>query len=187
MLHPLDGYTEREAEEMLGKRVTQIVNGTNSKSAEAQKGVIIASDAVQLKPGVQEHCVWIQWDGSDKAHQFGKLNEGTDFQFDGNHQTKLKKQSVDQSICPSGMPPSKQQIDAYKKLLSKPNFTSEMSPSGTITNAYDPHRDRKIEASIRSTEAKLSERKGKAMSSFKGKANEQHLRTRFNRNTGMSM
>jgi hypothetical protein len=186
MLSPIDGYSEQEARELIGQRVTQTDQNV-AANAEAKQGVIIAHDFVQLKPGVQEHCVWVQWDGSDKAHQFTKLNEGKDFHVDVVDRSPSETISQQPSLCPSGMPASKQQIEAYKKLLSQPNFSHEMSPIGTVTNSYDPERDRKIMASIMSTEAKLAETKDKAKASFNSKANEQHLRTRFNRSSGMSM
>lgn len=173
MLHPVDGYSEREARDLLGKPVTQ-VNPNDAANANARKGVIIGHDSIQLKPGVQEHCVWVQWDGSEKAHQFTKLNEGKDFQIDGLQRSQSQTEATKRSLCPSGMPPSKQQIEAYQKLLSQPNFSNEMSPSGSVTNSYDPQRDRKLIASIRSTEAKLAETKDKAKLSF-------------NRSAGMSM
>lgn len=187
MLHLIDGYTEREAKEMVGKRITQIDDGNPNHNTDAKKGVVLAHDVVQLKPGVQEHCVWVQWDGSDKAHLFGKLNEGKDFQLDGNTADKTHEKGKQEDICPSGMPASKQQIEAYKKLLSNPQITNEPTPFGSVNNSYDPHRDRKIMAAIRSTEAKLEEKKDKAMASFNEKSNEQHLRTRFNQSSGMSM
>lgn len=187
MLHPIDGYSEREAKDLVGQRVTQVNANQTAANTDTRKGTVIARDSVQLKPGVQENCIWIQWDGSEKAHQFSKLNEGKDFQVDGNHRSQSKEKSAKQSVCPSGMPPSKQQIEAYQKLLSSPQMANEPSPFGSVNKSYDPHRDRKIMASIRSTEAKLAESKDKAMSSFNGKANEQHLRTSFNRSSGMGM
>jgi hypothetical protein len=187
MLHPIDGYSEREASELVGKRVTQIDTSKNAANADPRKGTIIAHDSVELKPGVKENCVWVQWDGSEKAHQFSKLNEGKDFKIDGVVRSKTKEQSNLQSTCPSGMPPSKQQIEAYQKLLSSQEMAHEPGVFGSVNNSYDPNRDRKIMAAIRSTEAKLAETKGKAMSSFNDNANQQHLRTGFNRSSGMTM
>ena len=187
MLHPIDGYTEREARELVGKPVTQIDASATTANADAKRGVVIAADSIELKPGVQEHCVWIQWDGSDKAHQFGKLNEGKDFQIDGNHRSQSHKRSAEQSVCPSGMPPSKQQIEAYEKLLSNPQMVNEPGLFGSVNKSYDPHRDRKIMASIRSTEAKLAESKGKAKSAFNAQAQDKSIKNGFNRASGMGM
>lgn len=182
-----DGYSEAEAKSMIGKRVTHISQNRAGHKALGRSGDVIAHEAVQLKPGVQEHCVWVQWDGSEKAVCFGKSNEGRDFRVDGKKAENEQSRNNGKAICPSGMPPSKQQIAAWKELLSKRKTSMEYTPLGMIGGSCNPQRDRKITAAISATEAVLAEKKNMARNAFQARSQTQSVRRGFNQSSGMSM
>ncbi|WP_417847325.1 hypothetical protein [Thalassoglobus sp.] len=89
------------------------------------------------------------------------------------------------SHLPSEMPASKVQIEKLEKLLSKPNFTLNFSPLGTVTNNYDPKRDMRIMEKIKAIQTALDKQKGKAREAFTRVQLQNKLKTEFNNNAGL--
>jgi hypothetical protein len=58
------------------------------------------------------------------------------------------------------------QIEALKKKLSQPRLTLDRSPLGTVTNSYDPRRDRQVVQAIQEMQAQLKQQRGKAKHDF---------------------
>jgi hypothetical protein len=63
-------------------------------------------------------------------------------------------------------PASRMQIEALTKKLSQPRLTLDRTPRGTVTNNYDPHRDRKLTQAIREMQTQLKQQRGQAKSGF---------------------
>lgn len=72
--------------------------------------------------------------------------------------------SMTQTTAPR--PASVMQIEALKKKLSQPRLTFDRTPLGTVTNSYDPRRDRKLMQTIREMQAQLKSHQGKAKTDF---------------------
>lgn len=61
---------------------------------------------------------------------------------------------------------SKDSIKKLQQKLSQPRNTWELTPTGSVTNSYDPKRDRTLTHEIKRQQQSLAKQKGAAMDGF---------------------
>ena len=90
-------------------------------------------------------------------------------------------------ILPSEMPPSKVQIVALRKMLSKPTPALDIASRGGVNNSRNPKRDRKIIETMQATQQALKNHKDMARSDFAKTGLQNKAKIDFNRSAGFGM
>ena len=85
------------------------------------------------------------------------------------------------------VPVSVEQIKALQKKLSRPAHTHEMTPLGNVVGSYDPNRDRKIQAQIKSIQKTISKKNDMARKAFQSAVLKNTAKKSVNRASGRKM